>query len=126
MSRSSYVVGLSAALLLAALTGCVTVEPDRPRTGAAQGSGFLPEEFPSEEAPPTGDTYMDLLVNLSWDQQTEADKQAMCDSIDLLGVAWAEGVLEEAGSAYGTQGEVIDWADAAQKVADKCVTEGYS
>lgn len=128
MKRSHCAVGIAATALLLGLTACVSVEADRqPRTGAsASVPGFLPEVPPAEESADTSDEYMDLLVNLSWDEQTDADKQAMCDSIEMLGTAWAAGVLEQGGAAYGTRGDEVDWDMAALLIADKCVTEGYS
>jgi hypothetical protein len=56
------------------------------------------------------------VVDLSWDQQTEADKNAMCGGIAMFGADWAAEQMQlGAGADTG-----IDWDRAAQLVEVKC------
>ena len=59
------------------------------------------------------------VVDLSWKQQTEEDKDAMCQSIALYGPGWAAQQME-LGAATDIDG--VDWDRAAELVAQKCAT----
>jgi hypothetical protein len=55
------------------------------------------------------------VVDLSWAQQTEADKNAMCGGIAMFGTAWAAEQMR-----IGAGNESVDWDRAAVLVEAKC------
>jgi ABC-type Fe3+-hydroxamate transport system substrate-binding protein len=65
---------------------------------------------------PAADDMTQTIVDLSWDQQTEADKDAMCTGIAAFGNDWAAEQMQ-AGAGDNTG---IDWDQAAQLVEAKC------
>lgn len=99
---------LTAALL--ALTACTN--SDQPT--AAETVSVEPT--PEQPATPTFDDDMtQLVVDLSWSQQNEDDKDAMCFGIALQGPEWAAEQM-----ATGAGDDTVDWDRAAELVQQKC------
>jgi hypothetical protein len=55
------------------------------------------------------------IVDLSWAQQTEDDKDAMCFGLALYGTDWGAEQMR-----IGAGNESVDWDKAAQLVEVKC------
>ena len=55
------------------------------------------------------------IVDLSWDQQTEADKNAMCFGLALYGTSWGAEQMR-----IGAGNDSVNWDRAAQMVEAKC------
>ncbi|MGW3135923.1 hypothetical protein [Streptomyces sp. NPDC001139] len=96
-----------------ALTGCSS--HDQPAPAVTVTAAPAPE--PTTPAPDRTADMTALVVDLSWEQQTEADKDAMCGGIRLYGPGWAAEQME-LGAATDVDG--IDWDQAAELVAQKC------
>ncbi|MFB7440227.1 hypothetical protein ACFC01_18020 [Streptomyces mirabilis] len=95
-----------------ALTAC-TSTPDT--SGDSPATTTITETTPATPAPDPEDMTQ-TVVDLSWNQQTEADKNAMCDGIAMFGPDWAAQQMQlGAGPETG-----IDWDRAAQLVEKKC------
>jgi hypothetical protein len=58
-----------------------------------------------------------LVVDLSWNQQSENDKDAMCFGIELGGPEWAAEQMRA-----GAGDSSVDWQRAAELVEAKCAT----
>jgi hypothetical protein len=67
------------------------------------------------DATPTADDMTQTIVDL-WDQQTEADKNAMCNGLALFGTEWGADQMR-AGAGYD---DSLDWDRAAVLVEAKC------
>jgi hypothetical protein len=67
------------------------------------------------DAAPAADDMTQTIVDLSWDQQTEADKNAMCGGIAMFGTRWAAEQMR-----IGAGNESVDWDRAAVLVEAKC------
>jgi hypothetical protein len=96
---------------LLALTACTTTDqPTATHTVTIQPT-------PSEPTPtPTFDDDMtQLVVDISWSQQTETDKDAMCFGLALQGPEWAAEQM-----ATGAGDDSVDWDRAAELVQQKC------
>jgi hypothetical protein len=96
---------------LLALTACTTThQPTATKTVTIQPT-------PSEPTPtPTLDDDMtQLVVDISWSQQTETDKDAMCLGLALQGPEWAAEQM-----ATGAGDDTVDWDRAAELVQQKC------
>jgi len=65
---------------------------------------------------PTADDMTQTVVDLSWAQQTEADKNAMCNGLALVGTKW--GADQMRAGAGGD--DSLDWDRAAVLVEAKC------
>lgn len=65
---------------------------------------------------PAADDMTQTIVDLSWDQQTEADKNSMCDGLALFGTEWGADQMR-AGAGYD---DSLDWDRAAVLVEAKC------
>ncbi|MFE2311647.1 hypothetical protein ACFXC8_00350 [Streptomyces sp. NPDC059441] len=70
----------------------------------------------TEHATPSDDDMTQTVVDLSWDQQTDADKNAMCDGLALFGTEW--GADQMRAGAGGD--DSLDWDRAAVLVEQKC------
>ena len=73
---------------------------------------------PTPEPAPTlslDDDMTALVVDISWSQQTEDDKDAMCFGIELGGPKWAAEQM-----AAGAGDDSVDWQRAAELVEAKC------
>jgi hypothetical protein len=93
------------ALLLGLTTACTTTEPPKtPRTTTV-------EPTPN----PTPHDTTDLVVDLTWNQQTETEKDTLCDGINLLGTEWAADEMQA-----GAGDDSLDWDRAAVLVEAKC------
>ncbi|MFE2965524.1 hypothetical protein ACFXKC_17960 [Streptomyces sp. NPDC059340] len=104
-----------AAILAAAafaLTAC-TSTPDTSSSDDPATTTVI-ETTPAAPAPDSEDMTQ-TVVDLSWDQQTEADKNAMCGGIAMFGTEWA---AEEMRAGAGN--ESVDWDRAAVLVQAKC------
>jgi hypothetical protein len=55
------------------------------------------------------------VVDLTWDNTSEVDKQSMCDGIDLFGTEWAADQLRD-----GAGDDSLDWDRAAVIIEGKC------
>lgn len=101
-----------AVLLTVLLTACGT---------APAASTAPPADTPAATANDTSqnDTTTDdtaLIVDITWAQTSETDKDNMCAGIDLLGTGWAAEQMRE-----GAGDESVDWDRAAVLIQDKCV-----
>jgi hypothetical protein len=95
---------------LLALTACTTThQPTATKTVTVKPT-------PEQPATPTFDDDMtQLVVDISWSQQTETDKDAMCFGIELQGPEWAADQM-----ATGAGDDSVDWDRAAELVQQKC------
>lgn len=98
-----------------ALTACTTTTDPTPDTTVTITSQPDTVEDPATEAPTLDDDMTALVVDLSWQQQTETDKDAMCMGIAVGGPEWAAEQMQ-AGAGDST----VDWDRAAQLVEQKC------
>lgn len=64
---------------------------------------------------PAPDDMTQTIVDLSWAQQTEDDKDAMCFGLALYGTDWGAEQMR-----IGAGDESVDWDRAAQLVEVKC------
>lgn len=69
----------------------------------------------TEAAPATSQDMTRLVVDLSWTQQTEDDRDAMCLGISLYGTGWAAEQMRA-----GAGDESVDWERGAELVEQKC------
>jgi type IV pilus biogenesis protein CpaD/CtpE len=101
-----------AAILAAAvlgLTACTSSTPNTEPTPAAKPAAIeTPAPTPTEDM-------TQAIVDLSWAQQTEADKNAMCDGLALFGTEWGADQMRA-----GAGNESVDWDRAAVLVQQKC------
>ncbi|WP_020116797.1 hypothetical protein [Streptomyces canus] len=97
------------ALTACALTACTTStpEPDPTVTVTSQ-----PDPV---EQPTLTDDMTELVVDLSWEQQTKDDKDAMCLGIAVGGPEWAAEQMQQ-----GAGDSSVDWNRAAELVEQKC------
>ncbi|MFE3031551.1 hypothetical protein ACFXKY_07870 [Streptomyces canus] len=103
---------LATALTLAALalTACTTTHTPAPDATITVTSQPDPVEQPT-----LTDDMTQLVVDLSWEQQTEDDKDAMCQGITLYGPDWAAEQMQA-----GAGDSSVDWDRAAELVEQKC------
>ncbi|MGW1497558.1 hypothetical protein ACWCQW_03020 [Streptomyces mirabilis] len=94
-----------------ALTAC-TSTPDT--SGDTPATTTVIETTPA--TPAADDDMTQTVVDLSWDQQTEADKNAMCFGLALYGTSW--GAEQMRAGAGGD--DSLDWNRAAVLVEAKC------
>lgn len=98
------------AVALLALTACSSNDqPAAVETATVQPA---PEPTPT---PTFDDDMTALVVDLSWSQQTEDDKDAMCLGVGLYGPEWAAEQM-----AAGAGDDTVDWPRAAELVEQKC------
>lgn len=100
-----------AALATAAftLTACTT-----PTAPAAEDT-VTTVTTETETTPALDEDTTQLVVDLSWNQQTEQDRDAMCLGISLYGTGWAADQMHA-----GAGDESVDWDRAAELVEQKC------
>lgn len=72
---------------------------------------------PTPEPTLTPDDMTDAIVDLTWNQTSEDDKDAMCFGLALQGPEWA---AEQMQAGAGTDTTGIDWDRAAELVEAKC------
>jgi hypothetical protein len=107
----------SAALLTALLTACGST-PDA-STAQAPAAPATTSDVSQDATATATDTATDdtaVIVDLTWAQTSDADKDNMCAGIDLLGTGWAAAQMRE-GAGYD---DSVDWEQAALLVQDKC------
>jgi hypothetical protein len=92
------------AVLAFALTACTA--PDAPA---------VEDTVTTVTTPAIDEDTTQLVVDLSWQQQTEDDRDAMCLGISLYGTAWAADQMQ-----LGAGDESVDWDRAAELVEQKC------
>lgn len=105
---------LPAVLLLAALTACGTTAPAATPTKTVTAEPAIE----GDTAPPPASADDDMtqaVVDLTWDQTSEADKNSMCSGIDLFGTEWAADQLRDGGGD-----DSLDWDRAAVIIEGKC------
>jgi hypothetical protein len=103
---------LTTTIAALALTACTTTDqPAATRTVTVKPT---PEPTPT---PTFGDDMTALVVDLSWGQQSEDDKDAMCLGLALKGPKWAAEQM-----AAGAGDDSVDWQRAAELVEAKCAT----
>jgi hypothetical protein len=111
MNTRHALAAICAAAVLA-LTACTSAgsrdSSDNPATTTITETETTPPA-------PTDDDMTQLVVDMSWDQQTEADKNAMCGGIAMFGTAWAAEQMR-----IGAGNESVDWDRAAVLVEAKC------
>ncbi|MFF7949113.1 hypothetical protein [Streptomyces griseorubiginosus] len=97
------------AITALALTACTSTDQPAP-------AETITIQAPTPDPTPTLDDDMtQLVVDLSWEQQTEDDKDAMCQGIALYGPDWAAEQMQQ-----GAGDSVVDWDRAAELVEQKC------
>lgn len=99
------------ALIVLALTACTTTEPAPDATATIT----ITSQPDPTEAPTLTDDMTQLVVDISWEQQTEDDKDAMCMGIGLYGPGWAAEQMQA-----GAGDSSVDWQRAAELVEQKC------
>ena len=104
--RHRLTLTLAAAALT--LTACTTTAHRPAATETVTVEAAPPE-------PTLDDDMTQLVVDLSWEQQTEDDKDAMCLGVGLYGPEWAAEQM-----AAGAGDDSVDWQRAAELVAQKC------
>lgn len=92
------------AVLAFALTACTS-----PAAPAVE------DTVTTQTTPALNEDMTQLVVNLSWEQQTEDDRDAMCLGISLYGTDWAADQMRS-----GAGDESVDWDRAAELVEQKC------
>jgi hypothetical protein len=97
------------AVLAFALTACTSpaapaVEDTVTTVTTETGSAPAPDEDMTQ-----------LVVDLSWQQQTEDDRDAMCLGLAVYGTDWGADQMR-----LGAGDESVDWDRAAELVAQKC------
>jgi hypothetical protein len=121
-----------AVVAIAALSGAVsacgsdTQGAGHPRPNASEQGHGEPVGEPSTIPPAPEDepSEMDLTkvaVDAVWDNATEADKNDMCDAIDMFGKDFAEDAMRE---GAGDDSYLIDWDRAATMYEKKCDARG--
>jgi ABC-type Fe3+-hydroxamate transport system substrate-binding protein len=105
---------ITVALLAAAafaLTACGHSSP--PASTSSATTTVAPEPTPTPELTP--DDMTDAIVDITWGQTSEADKDDLCAGIALLGTDWAAEQL-----AIGGGDDSLDWDRAAVLYEAKC------
>jgi len=93
-----------------ALTACTTTdEPAPTHTVTVQAP------TPDDTGIALDDDMTQLVVDISWGQQTEDDKDAMCLGIGVYGAEWAAEQMQA-----GAGDDSVDWDRAAELVEQKC------
>ncbi|MFF7946997.1 hypothetical protein [Streptomyces griseorubiginosus] len=92
-----------------ALTACTSTDQPAP------AETITVEATTPDPTPTLDDDMTQLVVDLSWEQQTEDDKDAMCQGIALYGPDWAAEQMQQ-----GAGDSVVDWDRAAELVEQKC------
>jgi predicted outer membrane protein len=112
MNTRHALAAICAAAVLA-LTACTSAGSSDP-TPTPKPAAI--DTTPAPDPAPDSEDMTQTIVDLSWDQQTEADKDAMCTGIAAFGNDWAAEQMQiGAGDNTG-----IDWDKAAQLVEAKC------
>ena len=101
---------LTAAIALLALTACSS--NDQPAATQTVTVRPTPEPTPTLSL---DDDMTALVVDISWGQQSEDDKDAMCLGIGVYGPEWAAEQM-----AAGAGDDSVDWQRAAELVEQKC------
>lgn len=104
-ARHTLAVVLAAAVL--ALTACTSSTPNTDPTPTPKPAAV--------DAPTPAEDMTQAIVDLSWAQQTEADKDAMCFGLALYGTSWGAEQMR-----IGAGDESVDWNRAAVLVQAKC------
>lgn len=114
---------LSAALLLGALTACGTspaADHDTSRASADTTTSVEQPAAADDTSTGTADDsdMTDLVVDITWGQTTETDRDSLCDGITMFGTDWAAEQLRQGGGDDAG----VDWSKAALILEDKCQT----
>jgi hypothetical protein len=99
-----------AAILAAAvfaLTACTSTTPNTDPTPAPKPAAI--------DTTTSSSDMTQAIVDLSWAQQTESDKDAMCFGLALYGTDWGAEQMR-----IGAGNESVDWDRAAVLVEAKC------
>lgn len=99
----------AAVLTLTACTSTPDTSSDNPATTT------VIETTSTADPAPDPEDMTQTVVDLSWDQQTEADKDAMCFGLALYGTSWGAEQMR-----IGAGNESVDWDRAAVLVEQKC------
>ncbi|MDX3759318.1 hypothetical protein [Streptomyces sp. AK02-04a] len=102
----------AAALGLTACTGAPS--NDSPATSTVTETADTTTAPDPAPAPASDDTTQ-AIVDYSWAQQTEDDKDAMCFGLALYGTSWGAKQMR-----IGAGDESVDWDRAAVLVQQKC------
>jgi starvation-inducible outer membrane lipoprotein len=97
-------IAAAAAFALAACTSTPDTSGDNPATTTVIETTSADSEDMTQ-----------TVVDLSWAQQTETDKNAMCGGIAMFGTEWAAEQMR-----IGAGNESVDWDRAAVLVEAKC------
>jgi ABC-type Fe3+-hydroxamate transport system substrate-binding protein len=111
MNTRHALAAICAAAVLA-LTACTSAGSSGP-TPTPKPAAI--DTTPATDPTPTADDMTQTIVDLSWDQQTEADKDSMCFGLALYGTDWGAEQMR-----IGAGNESVDWDKAAQLVEVKC------
>jgi hypothetical protein len=106
MNTRHALAAICAAAVLA-LTACTSTTPNTDPTPAPKPAAIDTTSSSSDMT--------QTVVDQSWDQQTEADKDAMCFGLALYGTDWGAEQMR-----IGAGNESVDWDKAAQLVEVKC------
>jgi hypothetical protein len=108
--RPTLTTVLAAAAL--ALTACSSTDTPAP-THTVTVEAPTPDTTPAPT--PASDDMTQLVVDISWGQQSEDDKDAMCLGIGVYGSEWAAEQMQA-----GAGDDSVDWNRAAELVEQKC------
>ena len=112
---------LTTTALLLAVTACNTSSPEHTPASLHTTTTVAPTPTPAADdtTEPTPelspDDITELIVDLTWDQTSQADRKAMCDGITLFGPEWAADQMRD-----GAGDESVDWERAAVLIEAKC------
>jgi ABC-type glycerol-3-phosphate transport system substrate-binding protein len=116
--RKSLLVAIVAAAAIG-LTACGT-PAHKPAPAVTVTETATPAAEPAVEDSESADAskrqITEIAIQMTWDDTSEADRDAMCGGIELLGTDWAADQLRSGGGTDAT----LDWDYAAELVADKC------
>lgn len=113
MNARHALAAILAAVVLA-LTAC-TSTPDSIDNPATTTVIETADTTTAPAPAPASDDTTQAIVDLSWAQQTEDDKDAMCFGLALYGTSWGAEQMR-----IGAGDESVDWDQAAQLVQQKC------
>lgn len=117
-------MAVAAAALCALATACEDDPSQQPAATPTPATAADPAS-PWEDEFDSADPFTALVVQLSWEQQTSQDKQAMCSDISMYGVDWAASALEEGDTTPYKDTGMINWKRAAEMIEERCRVEGY-
>lgn len=117
---------MTLAVLCAISTAC-SADGDRPEPAVTvtETADMVPSDptSPWEDDKVPADPFTALVVQLVWQEQTEDDKQGLCEGLEFFGPEIVAGFLRE--SEPGQDTSDVDEDLAVEMLGDRCRKEGY-